>query len=293
MHTNNLKKAKIILAVWLIATLALLLLGYSARKPKVARQEFPFTVTYTYQGETQTISGVYVGEYAPRAKYLGEDATAWYGYIKDHDRLASDYYRIGELDGQVFSINLNLEPGYLMGDPGYTGSVCQPSGVCNRFDGTNDIRVTDPDELARMGFSVVSWEYPEPIENTFSFGGISLSSEAVIYTAAIAIAGLLACMILVKKDRETVYRKMDKVSVVLNFLITLVALPFVFMVSVLSEIVADVSALQQVLYMTPALTVMGVAASVALRRCGYGTYGLLIQFMGPAVFAIALLPMPL
>ena len=99
MHQKNRKKATIILVVYLIATLALLFLGYSVRQPQVARQEFPFTVTYSYQGETKTISAVYVGEYSRSAKYLGDDSITWYGYIKDHNRLESDFYRIGELDG--------------------------------------------------------------------------------------------------------------------------------------------------------------------------------------------------
>lgn len=293
MKAKNIRRAKIILVLYLIATLALLLLGYSVQKPKVARQEFPFTITYSYQGITETISDVYVGEYVRRAKYLADDSLAWHGYIQDHNRLESDFYRIGEHDGQAFSINLNMVPEYLMGDPKYADSVCQPSGVCHSFDGTNDIMVTDPEELAQLGLSIVSWEYPEPIENTFSFGGISLSSEATIYTAAIAVAALLACMILVKKDREIMYRKMDKFSVALNFLIAIVAFPFIFMVSALSEIVADTSVWQQALYMTPALTVLGIVASVVLRRCGYGKGSLFIQFLGPILFAVTLLAVPL
>ena len=50
---------------------------------------------------------------------------------------------------------------------------------------------------------------------------------------------------------------------------------------------------QQVLYVTPALTILGVAASVAMRRCGYGKRSLFIQFMGPILFAIELLIVPL
>ena len=82
MNTKNLRKAKIILAVYLIATMALLLLGYSVRKPKVAQQEFPFTITYSCQGETQRISDVYVAEYVRSAKYFGENSVGWYGYIR-------------------------------------------------------------------------------------------------------------------------------------------------------------------------------------------------------------------
>lgn len=289
MNTKNFKKAQLILVLYLIATLALLFLGYSVQKPKIAQQEFPFTITYSYQGETQTISDVYVGEHVRGAKYLGDDSVAWYGYIKDHDRLESDFYRIGEVDGQAFFINLNMEPGYLMGDPKYAGSVCQPSGAYHGFDGTNEITVTDPAELAQLGLSIVSWEYPEPIENRFSFGGISLSSEATMYTAIIAIVALLACMILIKKEKEIVYRKMDKVSIVLNFLIAIVVFPFIFMVSALSEIVADTSIWQQILYFAPALTVLGIGASVTLRRLGCKRIGFGSQFAGPVVFALIIL----
>ena len=288
MNTKNLRKAKIILAVYLIATMALLLLGYSVRKPKVAQQEFPFTITYSCQGETETISDVYVGEYARSAKYFGDDSMAWYGYIQDHNRLESDFYRIGEIDGKAFSINLNIEPGYLMGDPKYADSVGQPSGVCHSFDGTNEITVTDPEELAQLGFSIVSWDYPEPIENSFSFGGFSLSSEAAFFTTVIAIAALLACMILMRRDREIVFGKMAIVSTVLNFLIAIVAFPLIFVVSLLSEILADASFWQQILYFSPALTVLGIAASVTLRRCGYAKHSLFIQFLGPIAFVFSL-----
>ena len=283
---KNCTKAKIIFVTYLIATLALLFLGYSVRQPQVARQEFPFTVTYSYQGETKTISAVYVGEYVRTAKYLGDDSITWYGYIKDHNRLEADFYRIGELDGQAFFINLNLDPGYLMGDPGHDATLCRPTGACHSFDGTNDITVTDPGELAQLGLSIISWEYPKPIENRFSFGGISLSSEATMYTAIIAIAALLACLLLIKKDRDTAYSKLDKFGVALNFLIAILAFPFIFMVSMLSEIVADTSFWQQVLYFSPALTVLGVGASIVLRRLGFRRIGFWSQFAGPVVFAL-------
>lgn len=288
MIAKNPRNAKIILAVYLIATLALLILGYSVQKPAVVRQEFPFSITYSYQGQTETISGVYVGEYVRGAKYLEDDPVAWYGYIQDHNRLESDFYRIGDLDRQHFSINLNLEPGYLMGDPKYAGSVCRPSGVCHGFDGAE---VTDPEELSQLGLSIISWEYPNPIENAFSFGGFALSSEASIYTAILAIAALLACVLLIKKDKKMAYGKMDKVSVVLNFLIAFVAFPFILIVSALSEILADTSVRQQFLYMTPALTVLGIAASVTLRRCGHAKSGLLIQFVSPILFALLSMPL--
>ncbi len=93
-------------------------------------------------------------------------------------------------------------------------------------------------------------------------------------------------MILIKKDEQIVYRRMDIFSIVLNFLIAIVAFPFIFMVSVLSEIVADTSLWQQLLYFTPALTVLGIGASITLRRLGCRRSGFWSQFAGLVVFAL-------
>ena len=278
-----------IIGIYLLATVALLLLGYSVQKPKVTQREFPFTITYSYEGKTETIADVYVGEFVRKAGYLGDDSIGWYGYIKDRNRLESDFYRIAEQNGQSVSINLNILPGYLMGDPQYADTLCQPTGEYYSFDGTNELVVTDPAELEKLGFAIVSWEYPSPIENTFSFGGISLSSEATLLTTAIAMIALLACMILIKREPEVIYGKSDKVSVVLSFLIAIVVFPFVFMFSVLSEIVADVSAVQQLIYLLPALTILTVAASVVMRRCGYGKRSLMMQLVITILFAAFLL----
>ena len=289
MKTKNCLKVKMIVGIYLLATVALLLLGYSVQKPKVTQQEFPFTITYSYEGKTETIADVYVGEFVRKAGYLGDDSIGWYGYIKDRNRLESDFYRIAEQNGQSVSINLNILPGYLMGDAQYADTLCQPTGEYYSFDGTNELVVTDPAELEKLGFAIVSWEYPSPIENTFSFGGISLSSEATLLTTAIAMIALLACMILIKREPEVIYGKSDKVSVVLSFLIAIVVFPFVFMFSVLSEIVADVSAVQQLIYLLPALTILTVAASVVMRRCGYGKRSLMMQLVITILFAAFLL----
>ena len=289
MRRRNMRKARGILAVYLVATVLLLIFGYSVRKPQITRQEFPFTITYSWQGKTQTISDVYVAEYVLGPKYLQDDSIGWFGYIQDRSMLESDFYRIAEQVDGTCAINLNLEAGYLMGDPEYAGLVCQPSGEFCGMDGNQEIRVSDPAELEKLGFSLVSWSYPQPIVNRFSYGGISLSSEATMYTTALAMAALLACMILIRKEPEVVYGIVEKFSVALTLLILFLAFPFGFMISVLSEIVAEPSALQQVLYFAPAVTILGVAASVFLRRCGYGKYSLWVQLAGPVAHTIPIL----
>ena len=279
------RAAWIILALHLSATALLLCFGYGIQKPAVQKQEFPFTITYTYQGQQTTISEVYVAEYSPFAKYLGDKSLSWFGYRLDQDRLESDFIRIAQNDTHAFSIDLNLEPGWLMGD--LADADCAPSGLAIRLeDGT---RITDPEALEQLGFRLEGWTYPQPIENRFSFGGFSLSSEAVLYTSAIAIVSLVLCLIFVKKDRAQMGGALNKLGIALELLVIAVAFPFMLILSTLSEILGDTSALQQLLYLTPAMTVTGVGASMVLRRRGYALPGLLIQLIGPAVFALTVL----
>ena len=281
------RAAWIILALYLAATAALLIFGYGVQKPAVQKQEFPFTITYTHQGEQKTISKVFVAEHTDFAKYLGDRPLAWFGRIQDQDMLAPDFIRIAEDDSYLFSIDLNLEPGWLMGDEAYADSTCAPTGVAiRRSDST---RITDPAELEKLGFRVERWEYPTPIQNRFSFGGISMSSEAVLYTSAIAIVALVLGLIFVKKDREQMGGKGNKIAIALNVLVIALAFPFMLIVSTLSEILGDTSVVQQLLYLTPALTVAGVGVSLVLRRRGYALPGLLVQLVGPILFALTIL----
>ena len=279
------RAAWIILALHLSATALLLCFGYGIQKPAVQKQEFPFTITYTYRGQQQTISEVYVAEYSPFAKYLGDRPLGWFGYRLDQDRLESDFIRIAQNDTHAFSIDLNLEPGWLMGD--LADADCAPTGMAIRLD--DGTRITDPGQLEQLGFRLEGWTYPQPIENRFSFGGFSLSSEAVLYTSAIAIVSLVLCLIFVKKDRAQMGGALNKLGIALELLVIAVAFPFMLILSTLSEILGDTSALQQLLYLTPAMTVTGVGASMVLRRRGYALPGLLILLIGPVLFALAVL----
>ena len=281
MKRKNRLKAWLILAIYIAATCAVVFGCYGVQKPEVERQEFPFTITYSYQGKTNTISDIYVAEYDRVAKYIGDDLLTWFGYVKDKDRLEADFYRVDD----SFSINLNIEPGYVMGDPRYADSKCQPTGVYH----SEEVVVTDQEELAKMGLVILGWEYPYPMENSFSFGGISLSSEAVMLTSAIAVAALLACMVMIRKERKSAYGGINKISIAVNFLVIFLAFPIILITSALSEIVADATALQQLFYLTPALTAASVAASVVLRRMGRKYMSFCIQFAGPIVFCLILL----
>lgn len=286
MKMDHRRKALLILGIYLLATFALLFGGYSVREPEVRVQEFPFTITYTYRGSTRTIEEVYVAEYCRTDQYIGDDDITWYGYVRDWNRLESGYCRVVEEEGRTFSINLNIEPGYLMGDPDYADAVLAPSGVS--FDTTldSDMGLTDPAELEKLGFTIDSFDYPEPIENSFRWGGISLSSQATMFTAALSVAALIVCLILIRRGPGVTYGLVDKLSIGLNFLVAIIAFPFILITSVLSEILSDATAWQQLLYLAPAITVLGIAASVVLRRMGHKVVSFVIQFLGPVIFAL-------
>ena len=281
------RAAWIILGVHFALTALLLIFGYGVQKPAVQKQEFPFSITCTHGGEHKTITKVFVAEYTTSARYLGDRSLGWFGYIRDQDRLSPDFIRIAEDETYALSVNLNLDPGWLMGDKTYADRTCAPTLLAIRLaDGS---RITNPEELEKIGFRLDGWEYPQPIENRFSFGGISMSSEAVLYTSVLAIAALLLSLIFVKKDREQPDTGLNKIGIVVNLLVVALAFPFILIVSTLSEILGDTSVLQQLLYLAPALTLACVSASVVLRRRGYSMMSFLIQFIGPAVFALAVL----
>ena len=287
MNIDNRRKILVILGLYLLATFTFLFWGYSVREPEIASQEFPFTITYTYRGNTETISEVYVAEYCRTEKYIGDDVTAWYGYVKDWNRLEADYCRVVEDEGRGYSISVNLNAGYLMGDPNFSDFLCEPTAKCLNLSVTDDVGIIDPAELEALGFTIDSFTYPEPIENSFRYGGISLSSEATIYTAILSILALLSVMILVRREQGRKRSAMDRVSAALNFLVAVTAFPFILIAAALSEIVAEPSPMQQLLYLTPALTVMGITASVAMRRMGHLFVSFPVQFVGPALFALA------
>ena len=287
MKMNNRRKLLIILSLYLLATFTLLFWGYSVREPVIASREFPFTITYTYRGTTETISEVYVAEYCRTEKYIGDDVTAWYGYVKDWNRLEADYCRVVEDEGRAYSISVNLNPGYLMGDPNFSDFLCEPTAKCLDLSVTDDVGIIDPAELEALGFTIDSFTYPEPIENAFRYGGISLSSEATIYTAILSILALIAVLILIRRERGRKPGVLDRIGAVFNFLVAVGAFPFILIAAALSEIVAEPSPIQQLLYLTPALTVLGIAASAALRRMGHSLVSFLVQFAGPALFALS------
>jgi asparagine N-glycosylation enzyme membrane subunit Stt3 len=101
---------------------------------------------------------------------------------------------------------------------------------------------------------------------------------------------LVLVLIFVKKEKDLVGKDLDNVSIGLNIVIAVVLLPFVSIYGVFIDINGSEAAFShQMGYLVPAVVVLGLAASISLRRKGYSKGSFIAQFAGPAFFALHLL----
>ena len=151
--------------------LAGILSGCSATvpKPKVKHGEFNFAVTYEFNGETKTVSGVYECEYNGTYWTLdGGHHRDWKGQIKGES--FEDVIDIGTTsDGYPVALNLCLHAEYFMGEnvDGYRTVIPYISIRIENEEGLSFLN--DPKDVEDYcGARIISYEYDEPIENSFS-----------------------------------------------------------------------------------------------------------------------------
>lgn len=144
--------------------------GLDVPRPEIQTGDFNFSVTYEFNGEIKTISGVYICEYGGIDWALdGGYYRVWKGYIKDNT--TEDVIRLATAeDGGEIDLNLGFDPGHFMGDshwgneepftPRLTVKLIGEVGLC--FE-------NNPDIIAETyGARIISYEYDEPIENEFN-----------------------------------------------------------------------------------------------------------------------------
>ena len=143
--------------------------GLMVERPKVKEGEFKFSVTYEINGETQTVSGVYVCEYDGIDRALdGVDHREWKGYIKDGT--AEEQIKLATAeDGGVVELNLHFAPEYFMGESyGNDDEPFSPSITVRLEDEEGLSFENDADLIAKVyGAKIISYEYDEPIRNSF------------------------------------------------------------------------------------------------------------------------------
>jgi len=290
MKNKKLLLPAIILAVAILVTVAYSVVSSIAKKPTVTEGEFPFSITYELDGKTITVDDVY------RARYVRND-----GYANTKSRVyVGEIGNLGE-GNTVYSLkkdaNTRVElwtrffPDYLMGDSEYDYFDDMAFEPQIYYYDAEENEYYDEETLAAQGVKLISFEYPTPIENSFVFSHISyLSGEVVLPTLFIALLALFAIIIFVRKDKELKYKAVDIVSIVFNCIVCSVYLAFVSILALFIDIEGGGPELYyQIMYFIPAVSVLCIAASVALRRKGYSKSSLITQFIGPVIFALYLL----
>lgn len=143
--------------------------GLRVPRPEIKKGEFAFSVTYELHGEVNTVSGIFVCEFAGLYWTLeGGYGRDWSGYIKDGKMEEIIVLETAEDGGQV-ELNLHFDPGHFMGDNG--------RGNDEPFSPWIDVRLYDEglyfendtkivEEV--YGARIISYEYDAPIENTFT-----------------------------------------------------------------------------------------------------------------------------
>ena len=300
MKTKKITAVMIIFVITAIAYIAATVLFCYTTKPAVTEGEFPFSITYEYQGETGTLSGVLECEYSGSCTIHGEHHRYWTEETRYDNPDNVEYpFVIDQNDELQTTLSLyeNMSAGYFMGDPLYADyylnyGLADVQPRVSYYDYKNDIileEANQEDILDSIGFKIIDFTYPEPVENSFSFSGIRYEADNVIIFIAIMLVFFLLCLIFVRKDKEYRYSKLDKCGIVFNFLVGIIAVPFISFFCILFGIVeSHIELINQITYNVPSIAILCLALSVVFRRKGYPKTGFFIQFGGILPFVLIL-----
>ena len=288
MKSKKLLRTAVIIIAAIVLMAVYAVISSIAKAPTITEKEFPFSVTYEINGETKTFEGVYDVKFTGHGAYVDPTQRLYEGtVISDHEG-ADTSCILGEVEGGVIMLYTKFHPDYLMGDTYYDyfdDEEFRPILTFQEPDGTT---YEDEATLLAHGAKLISWEYPEPVENSFTYSHISyMSGSVVLPLVIIAAVALLAVIIFVKKEKGLGTQPIDKISVVFNFAIALVAVPIMTIYGMFSDIVgSSPELLHQLGYLAAPVTMIGLAVSVGLRRKGFSKASLIAQFVGIAYFAV-------
>ena len=290
MKTKKLVFTSLVLVVAVIAMIVYGAVTNVAKKPTIAQKDFPFSITYELNGKTEKVEGVF------SVAYVGNG-----GYVETTDRLYEAEFICQQEDFDtsnilyededgVIMLHTNFYADYMMGDAQYNylvGDVFQPVIEYGDREGN---QYSDEKTLMEHGVKLIDWEYPEPVENTFVFSHISyMNGEVVIPFVLIAMAALLLILLFVKKEKELAKTQLDKISLILNIAIGVIVVPLTAICGMFMDITgSNPEPAYQIMYLVAPITLLGLAASIALRRKGYSKSSFFAQWAGPVVFGLDL-----
>lgn len=264
-------------ALILAVAVIFVFVGTRVSGPEITYHEFSIPVTYEEYGEVKTQTVTYCGQY-------WEEDHSFHVYYEDSG--LHDTVNMKEENGNaIWWLQLEMEPGYLMGDPAYADFYADgmPEPSIGYFDEewNEHSGVT---EAEPHGIKLIGCEYPEPIENRIVDKGVKLDHMAIGVLTALAFVILLLGIILVKKEAGVVYQSRDKAARILNVAIGVLALPLLFLLGDEWELVAGQPVDSILAALMAPVTVLGICASVILRRKGKSLPGMMVQFAGLLLF---------
>ena len=287
MKKGRLFLPAIILASAVVITAVAVLIAGISLKPIIKESEFPFSITYEVDGETITINDVY------KARYDYDEAYKYRMYVGEIQNKKEDntYYLIKREGDCRIELWTHFYADYLMGDPEYDYFDEEPFEPRFYYYDAQETEYHDEATLAKHGVKLVSFEYPEPIKNSLRFSHIVMPEAEVVFPSIIiAFLAMLATLIFVKKDKDYARKLINIFTIVFNFHIGLFVFPFFTLFAGLLNALGDIgSVMNLITYLLPALTILGITASIGLRRKLYGKCALAVQFISPAVFVIIII----
>lgn len=301
MKIKKFSFAIILLAITVIAYIAATVLFSYTTKPSVLTGEFPFSITYEYKGETNTMSGVFACEFSGSNTICGEHSRYWNQETIYHNPNNVENPYIIEQNDELqttLAVQPHMDAGYFMGDPLYADYYTKygyegPEPYVEYYDYINDIYLDDENRgevLESIGFEIIDFTYAEPIENSFSFSGVQYEADGVTVFVAIMAVYFVLCLVFVRKDQAYQYSKLDKTGIVLNFLMGIVVVPVLSFICMMFGLVESrVELINQITYNIPSIAVLCLALSVVFRRKGYSKLGFYIQFGGIPLFILILI----
>ena len=298
MKLKKLSLTMIFLALTIVAYIAASVICCYTTKPAVTTGEFPFSITYEYKGETKTLSGVLECEFYRSYTINGEHRRYWNQAARYDNPENVDSPNVIDQNDElqtILSIYENMSAGYCMGDPLYQDKSAHEDAepYVTYYDYINDISLNDENReeiLTSIGFKLIDFTCAEPIENSFSFSGIQYEADHVTMLIAISTVFFLLCLIFVRKDQDCEYVQLDKLGITFNFLVGILAIPFVSIICMLFGLVESrIELFNQIVYNIPSISILCLAFSVVFRRKGYSKPGFIIQFGCIPLFLLMLI----
>lgn len=154
-----------------------------APEPTIKEGNFDFSVTYEVDGELATVSSVYVCKFEESGWGLDGWYIHWNEYIEDSEL----YNRLEETrgylllkttdDGEIY-LDLNLSARYFMADPRFNDNANTDEPIVIRprlfieyseakYDEIGESYSENVAVLEDYGVKLISYEYDEPLENTY------------------------------------------------------------------------------------------------------------------------------